>query len=134
VLCLDANSAEVALAQRLLRLAPGPDRSRLRGFILRRPPGLCLWLRSSIFEAIGGMDERYEGWGGEDRDFALRISANAALDRHDDPILHLWHPSSAPVENGTGVNSGLAPMTWPRDSAFGELDRFEASLTTKGAV
>jgi GT2 family glycosyltransferase len=132
VLCLDAASSEVALAQRLLHGAPDPDRSWLRGFILRRPPGLCLWLRSTIFEAIGGMDERYEGWGGEDRDFALRISANAALDRHDDPILHLWHPSSASIENGAGVNSGLAPMTWPRDAAFGELNRFEASLTGSG--
>jgi hypothetical protein len=129
VLCLDAASSEVALAQRLLRQVADPDRSWLRGFILRRPPGLCLWLRSRIFEAIGGMDERYEGWGGEDRDFALRISANAALDRHRDPILHLWHPSSASIENGVGSNSGLAPMTWPRDAAFGELDRFGVSVT-----
>jgi hypothetical protein len=129
VLCLDAASSEVALAHRLLRQAPDPDRSWLRGFTLRRPPGLCLWLRSRIFEAIGGMDERYEGWGGEDRDFALRVSANAALDRHGDPILHLWHPSSASIENGLGGNSGLAPMTWPRDAAFGELDRFGASVT-----
>jgi hypothetical protein len=132
VLCLDAAATEVALTQRLLRQAPDPDRSWLRGFILRRPPGLCVWLRSRIFEAIGGMDERYEGWGGEDRDFALRISASAALDRHDDPILHLWHPSSASVQNGVGANSGLAPMTWPRDAAFGEIGRFAASLTGPG--
>jgi len=134
VLCLDAASAETALAQRLLRRAPDPDRSRLRGFILRRPPGLCLWLRSPIFSAIGGMDERYEGWGGEDRDFALRISANAALDRHGDPILHLWHPPSAVTENGIGINAGLAPMSWPRDAAFGELSRPGRSLAAKGGV
>jgi N-terminal domain of galactosyltransferase/Glycosyl transferase family 2 len=132
VLCLDVASTEVALTQRLPHQAPDPDRSCLRGFILRRPPGLCIWLRSRIFETIGGMDERYEGWGGEDRDFALRISASAALDRHNDPILHLWHPSSASIQNGVGANSGLAPMTWPRDAAFGEIDRFGASLAGSG--
>jgi hypothetical protein len=123
-LYLDGPSTGAAIASRLVHGAADPERARLRGFLLRRPPGLCFWIRPYVFTAIGGMDERYEGWGGEDTDLILRVTASASLDRHDDPILHLHH---APAEMGIAVASTrptIAALSWPRDADFGRLDRF----------
>lgn len=124
VLWLDSASTEIALDSRLRGDASSPDISLLRGFLLRCPPGLCIMVRSGIYASIGGMDERYEGWGGEDTDFALRVAANAALDRYDDLGLHMYHPPS-PVRtlDNRPVNAGIPPISWPRNAKFGLLAR-----------
>ena len=46
-------------------------------------------------EAVNGWDERYQGWGCEDHDLAVRL-INAGIFRKDGryamPVMHLWHP------------------------------------------
>ncbi|GAA2972996.1 glycosyltransferase family 2 protein [Streptomyces enissocaesilis] len=133
-LFLDEPATGTALRQRLLNGAADADRDHLRGFFVRRNPGLCFWIRTHTFRAIGGMDERFEGWGGEDTDFALRVAANAALDRYGDSILHLYHPPSSTPADGTVPNSHIVKMSWPKDSDFGRLDRFSGSLPAAGTV
>ena len=54
---------------------------------------MCQIMPREAFEAVGGWDERFRGWGGEDYAFARALDTlwgphkNTAND-----ILHLWHP------------------------------------------
>jgi hypothetical protein len=127
VLWVDDEATKIALESRLIQGVADPDQSFLRGFVIRRPPGFCFWIRFNIYAAVGGMDERYEGWGGEDTDFALRVSTVAALDRHEDLGIHLYHPASAVTVNSRISNSNIPIMSWPKDADFGQLDRFHSN-------
>lgn len=58
-----------------------------------RTCNLGVW-RSDLI-AVNGFDERFQGWGHEDADLAVRLIRNGT--RHLDgrwaiPVLHLWHP------------------------------------------
>lgn len=50
------------------------------------------------FETVGGFDERFVGWGGEDDAFAASLNHLCGrLKRVDGTLYHLWHP-----HNNTG--------------------------------
>lgn len=51
-----------------------------------------VWLRD--LHAVGGFDERYEGWGHEDNDLAARLINSGILrkdGRYATGVIHLWH-------------------------------------------
>jgi hypothetical protein len=58
--------------------------------------GLFL-LHRDVFEQVGGFDERFLGWGGEDDAMTLRLMASGfpLVEVGNTPALHLWHPRSA---------------------------------------
>ncbi|ANY71407.1 galactosyltransferase-related protein [Paenibacillus ihbetae] len=61
--------------------------------------GLNLVTRKA-FEAVGGYDERFVGWGGEDEAFAY--SLDTIVGKHirlDGNLLHFWHPFVGPEGN-----------------------------------
>lgn len=67
----------------------GPERIPLCGgaFVIRR----------SAFAQAGGMDEDFEGWGGEDDALSIvlgRLGLRCAIARRS-PAIHLWHPRTA---------------------------------------
>ena len=133
--CLDEPSTAWAIEQRLGRHAPEVDVDHLRAFVLRRPPGCCVWARSSAYHRIGGMDERFEGWGGEDNDFAYRMDTNSAFDSHDDLLLHMHHPSSAVLRaDGELINAHIPALSWPADAEIGDIGRFVTNTFTTGEV
>ena len=60
-------------------------------------PGCFTMIRRDAFEALGGFDESYLGWGFEDADFGLRAMQQLAvlnLFRKSEPLLHIDHPVS----------------------------------------
>ena len=63
--------------------------------------GCNLGIWRDDFERVGGFDERFESWGGEDTDLVLRLldtGVRRLTLQHADPVLHLWHPRrSSPV-------------------------------------
>ena len=123
--CLDEAATGAAVEERLAARLPQAPVERLRAFVLRRPPGCCVWSRLSAYHRVGGMDERFEGWGGEDNDFLYRMDINSAFDRYDDPLLHMYHPSSAVLlENGDIVNSHIPALSWSADAPIGDPARF----------
>lgn len=50
-------------------------------------------IRKNVYQAMGGMDERYTGWGFEDHDFNERYrGAGHEFLELKSPAIHLWHP------------------------------------------
>jgi hypothetical protein len=66
--------------------------------------GLSLVARRDAYESIGGFDESYVGWGGEDNDFIDRAGFAGGVYRFGYlPMLHLEHP---PQPGKTSLTSG----------------------------
>lgn len=65
--------------------------------------GLVFFARD-VWNAIGGFDSRFTGWGNEDNDFAERIRRSGRLIEWADQdmlqIFHVWHP---PSHAATGI-------------------------------
>jgi len=47
------------------------------------------------FDAVGGFDERYKGWGYEDSEFHVQLVVKRRWDRLPGECWHLWHPTDA---------------------------------------
>ncbi|MFI6470209.1 glycosyltransferase [Streptomyces sp. NPDC050516] len=125
MLSLTAPATSHAIRQRVQHQEETADIHAMRGFVLRRPPGACVWARSSAFHRIGGFDERYEGWGGEDNDFVYRMDFSAAFDKYDDLLFHMNHPPAAVLkENGELVNAHIPGLSWKPAEPIGRIDRF----------
>jgi hypothetical protein len=131
MLCMDHISTWRAIRERLHGRAPEADPRHVRGFTLRRGPGCCVWARADAFHRVGGMDERYEGWGGEDIDFNYRFAMDFAYDCYDDVLLHMRHPASSALrEDGELINAHIPPLSWRPEGPIGRLDKFETVLAT----
>lgn len=48
----------------------------------------------SQWDAVGGFDERFVGWGGDDISFWAACNALGGYDRIPGTMYHLWHPRS----------------------------------------
>lgn len=84
----------VALSARGTVLVLAGDRAGWRR-ILRRVAGAplgVLVIPRSAWETLGGFDERFAGWGGEDVAFARAARTLVGFDRRPGQIWHLWHP------------------------------------------
>lgn len=46
------------------------------------------------WDAVGGFDRRFRGWGGEDIAFARVCAEVAPIRRVQGPLMHLWHPKT----------------------------------------
>ena len=77
----------------LLRLPDGPWRKlRTKKWLGIRTFNLAVWKKD--FYEINGFDEKFEGWGHEDADLAIRLINNSILRKDGQfalPVLHLWH-------------------------------------------
>lgn len=61
-------------------------------------------IAADAFSRIGGMDEAFIGWGGEDNEFWERAGTLAVWPYGELPIVHLWHaaqPRKQDAENPT---------------------------------
>lgn len=54
----------------------------------------CLCVPRDLWDSVGGFDERFEGWGGEDDAFFWACHALAGADKLPGAAWHLWHPIS----------------------------------------
>lgn len=75
-----------------LRLYNG-EHVRAGTFVANQPSGVIAVSRE-LLELIGGHDERFVGWGGEDRAFQLACNAIAGMgSRISGDSYHCWHPN-----------------------------------------
>jgi hypothetical protein len=80
-----------------------------------RPPyrgvigGGIVVLNRQAWGTVGGVDERFRGWGGEDISFgwALETLIGPCV-RLDGELWHLWHPHPAPRRRGSPASEALA--------------------------
>lgn len=57
--------------------------------------GKLIVIRKEHFEAVGGFDERFLGWGGEDDAFSLSVETLCGpATKVNGAIYHVWHPAS----------------------------------------
>ncbi|MFN9644468.1 MAG: glycosyltransferase family 2 protein [Cyanobacteriota bacterium] len=62
--------------------------------------GGSMAITKEAYREIGGMDENFVGWGGEDIEFWKRCSLLKRWIWGYEPIIHLWHPSQ-PLKEST---------------------------------
>ena len=63
--------------------------------------GGSIGVKRTAFESIGGFDDRFVGWGGEDNEFWDRACTRPVYDFGYIPLIHLWHrPQSEKSGNG----------------------------------
>lgn len=92
------------------------------------------------WNAVGGFDERYEGYGGEDTDFGqrLRRAGGGMWWIRNAGAFHQWHPvSRPPVEHVADIitNANLFRDTWGWYPMEGWLEEFERrGLVRHGAT
>lgn len=68
---------------------PGPDPHDRPASV-----GGSVIVHKEAWEKVNGYDERFRGWGGEDRAFAYALETMTRdLLRYPSPIYHLWHPA-----------------------------------------
>lgn len=119
--CLDASSSNALIAARCLRGEPGVSLDRARAHVLREPPGASLWVTAEAFHAVGGFDERFEGWGGEDDDVVARLALVGPVERFDEPLLHMHHPRPQMRVDGKPFNAHLTSLSWDASGPYGAL-------------
>ncbi|MDE9366457.1 galactosyltransferase-related protein [Luteipulveratus sp. YIM 133132] len=112
---------------------PHPSRPALRSDELRTEPDLRMFwslsfaLSAQTWDSVGGFDERYEGYGGEDTDFGQRLGrASVPLVRLGGArAYHQHHPvSKPPVEHAAAIvrNANLFHQIWGWFPMTGWLD------------
>jgi hypothetical protein len=67
--------------------------------------GGSMAITTSAYRSIGGMDERFVGWGGEDNEFWDRCRTRPTWIWGYEPIVHLWH-ASQPLKQ-TALNPNI---------------------------
>ncbi|MBG9389067.1 galactosyltransferase-related protein [Caenimonas aquaedulcis] len=79
--------------------------------------GGSIAITREAFDAIGGMDESFVGWGGEDNEFWERASTRRVWRHGFLPLVHLWHAAQAHKQNADNPTmqryatlSALAPQ------------------------
>ncbi|MFN9426941.1 MAG: glycosyltransferase family 2 protein [Cyanobacteriota bacterium] len=66
--------------------------------------GGSMAITKEAYKHIGGMDERFIGWGGEDNEFWSRCSVLNRWIWGYAPVIHLWHPSQPLKEAKQNIN------------------------------
>lgn len=84
--CLNAADSESLQQSGVIPPAPVPERVR------QNWKGGTRAVRHETFRDVGGMDESFVGWGGEDVEFFDRLLARRTRRFGYLPFLHLWHP------------------------------------------
>ncbi|NUV87825.1 hypothetical protein G6W61_16650 [Streptomyces sp. KAI-26] len=127
-LSLDGPSTAEAIDRRCGEGDAAVPLDVLRGVLLREPPGGALWTRSDVFERVGGFDERFEGWGGEDEDIVRRLTRSGDFRSYRDaPLLHLDHPRPPMRDNAEQpFNAHMEMGSWEGGEGYGDPLKYQA--------
>jgi len=88
----EADTSKVCRAGELSELLP------LR-IVQNLLAGGSVAITKDAYERLGGMDEGFVGWGGEDNEFWERCALLPRWDYTYLPIIHLWHPDQPHKEH-----------------------------------
>lgn len=88
--------------------------------------GGTIAVRRDAFFELGGYDEAFVGWGGEDNEFFNRCSAVGHLQFGFMPFVHLWHPAQTDKHTTDNLNISHvldARLAIPAQDRMHELKR-----------
>jgi tetratricopeptide (TPR) repeat protein len=91
ILYMDAESTERVRQQLTQGQRVYCDHPSYRGHVHPWSKGGCIWIDAGLYRALGGHDERFEGWGDEDRDFWVRLTRRTKVVTFPRRVLHLYH-------------------------------------------
>jgi glycosyltransferase involved in cell wall biosynthesis len=98
------------------------------GRVFTTSQGGCLFVATDLYHSIGGHDERFRGWGYEDREFWDRLARLTPIVQLPLRILHMDHPRPDANAQISGANRRLAKgldRTPEKRSAAGPLGRID---------
>jgi GT2 family glycosyltransferase len=95
--------------------------------------GGSLAVSARAYQKIGGMDEAFIGWGGEDEEFWDRCRTRKVWAFGCLPIVHLWHPPQPGKRAAGGQGSYTAELTALRRAIPPEQRIAELTARREGA-
>ena len=103
--------------------------------VIHNFPGGSTAMRRDMYWMIGGHDERFCGWGGEDSEFMVRLRTCRLFPGHYAPAFHLWHPP-APEKQSGDRNQALLDqqMALPVEDRIRRLQTSGLDVDTAGGV
>jgi hypothetical protein len=87
---------------------------RVESVLQNAKGGGSLAIRAATYEEIGGFDEDFVGWGGEDNEFWDRCMTRKVWAYGYLPIVHLWHPPQPGKRAADGMGSSTADLARQR--------------------
>ena len=120
---LDRSSSERLLAR------TGAWRNATVERVVENAAGGSTAISRAAFARIGGLDEEFIGWGGEDNEFWSRCLTRKTWNFGYLPFIHLWHPSLADRQRS---NPSLA--LWERKRTVPVADRIAALYARQTAA
>lgn len=107
VLYLDGPGTQRALADFAAGWGHSLFTERYTGQMFTTSQGGCLWVKQDLYTSIGGHDERFRGWGNEDREFWMRLEKACPIARLPGRLLHLEHESPSMTDAAAQANHRL---------------------------
>jgi glycosyltransferase involved in cell wall biosynthesis/SAM-dependent methyltransferase len=108
VLYLDEPSTCRAIHERLSCPLESVSTAAYSGRIFSTSQGGCIWIQAGLYHEIGGHDERFRGWGAEDREFCDRLARSTFIHRLSERMLHLHHPRPKMDDRWARANQKLS--------------------------
>ncbi len=136
VVFLDQESTERVIHERLRAPHHPLNVYDFEGSMIETARGGCVWVRSNLYRLIGGHDERFRGWGREDREFLERLARTAKVKRLSGCILHLHHPRPQEEDAWALANRALYDeisqrRSSPAPSPIGDPDLYSQEKAPK---
>lgn len=117
IVFLDRSSTQQVFAERTL-----PQRLYAEQIMENATAGGTVGITKNAYTSIGGMDEAFIGWGGEDTEFWDRCQSLRIADHSYMPFVHLWHTS----QPGKAAVDGMGASTFERF-----IERMKIPTTTR---
>ncbi|HEX6728685.1 MAG TPA: glycosyltransferase, partial [Pyrinomonadaceae bacterium] len=104
---LDSQTTERVIRDYLAGPLRPLEANNYRGRLFSTSQGGCIFVASSLYHEIGGHDERFRGWGREDREFWDRLSSVTNIEQLPGRQLHLSHPRPNEEDSWATANQEL---------------------------
>lgn len=108
VIYLDAQSTVRAIAARLAGNGQAFPPAGGGGPVYPGANGGCTWVEPRLYEQIFGHDERFRGWGREDREFYARLARFTPVQGSPGRLIHLDHCRPEMEDRWAMANTELA--------------------------
>ena len=119
--------------KRFIFYRPSTDAGGVERVLENLVAGGSVAVARGAFEAIGGFDEQFIGWGGEDNEFWDRCLTRKVWDYACLPMIHLWHAAQEGKRAVNGMGRHTAGLTLRRRAMDPMVRIAELKVRPRGA-